>query len=147
VIESDKLIEVKELEIASLRAPISCNSNLWGKRTFIKCGITNIVASTPKFQQRDTNSCLSSPKLQENSLLSNNRKGKAPPVDLFNDHGDMLWKDWLPTFELAAAWNNWTEEEKLWQLAGHLRGKASQEWTLLPATDKLSFASATKCLS
>jgi len=48
---------------------------------------------------------------------------------------------------VAAAWNNWTEEEKLWQLAGHLRGKASQEWTLLSATDKLSFASATRCLS
>ena len=68
-------------------------------------------------------------------------------MDLFTDQSDVLWKDWLPTFELAAAWNNWTEEEKLWQLAGHLRGKVSQEWTLLPATDKLVFAFATRALS
>ena len=68
-------------------------------------------------------------------------------MDLFTDQSDVLWEDWLPTFELAAAWNNWTAEEKLWQLAGHLRGNASQEWTLLSGTDKLSFASATRCLS
>ena len=50
----------------------------------------NIVASTPKSQQRNTDSCLSSPKLQENSLLSNSWKGKAPPVDLFTDYDEVL---------------------------------------------------------
>ena len=68
-------------------------------------------------------------------------------MDLFTDQNDVLWEDWLLTFELAAAWNNWTEEEKLWQLAGHLRGKVSQEWTLLSDTDKLAFASAIRALS
>ena len=68
-------------------------------------------------------------------------------MDLFTDQNDVLWEDWLLNFELAAAWNNWTEEEKLWQLAGHLRGKVSQEWTLLSDTDKLAFASDTDKLA
>ena len=46
-------------------------------------------------------------------MLSVSRKGKAPPMDLFTDQSEMLWEDWLLTFELAAVWNNWTEEEKL----------------------------------
>ena len=49
-------------------------------------------------------------------------------MDPFTDQSNVLWEDWLPTFELAtAAWNNWIKEEKLLQLAGHLRDKASQE--------------------
>ena len=48
----------------------------------------------------------------------------------------MLFEEWLPSFERAAAWNGWGETEKLIQLAGHLRGKALQEWSLLGAADK-----------
>ena len=40
----------------------------------------------------------------------------------------MRFDDWISTLERAAAWNNWSEEEKLMQLAGHLRSKALQEW-------------------
>ena len=54
--------------------------------------------------------------------------------------------DWLPTLERAAVWNNWSEEERLLQLAGHLRGRASQEWNLLSADQKSSFAGAIKAL-
>ena len=43
-------------------------------------------------------------------------------------------------------WNNWSEEERLLQLAGHLHGRASQEWNLLSADEKSTFAVAVKAL-
>ena len=53
------------------------------------------------------------------------RQGKAPPVESFNGEDTSVhWNDWLPTLEQAATWNNWSEQEKLIQLAGHLHGKA-----------------------
>jgi len=39
-------------------------------------------------------------------------------------------------------WNRWREEEKLLQLAGHLRGKALQEWNLISFQDHGSFDQA-----
>ena len=33
--------------------------------------------------------------------------------------------DWLPSLQHAANWNDWTEEEELMQLAGHLKGRES----------------------
>ena len=51
----------------------------------------------------------------------NPRAGRAPPIDTFTgESADVLWEDWLPIFERAAHWNNWSEEEKLLQLAGYL---------------------------
>ena len=43
-------------------------------------------------------------------------------------------------------WNNWSEEERLIQLAGHLRGRASQEWNLLSVDEKSSFTAAVNAL-
>ena len=43
----------------------------------------------------------------------------------------------------AATWNGWSEEEKLLQLAGYLRGKAQQEWNLMSTQDRSSFDQAT----
>ena len=55
--------------------------------------------------------------------------GKAPPIDTFTGQNpDVVWEDWLSTFELVANWNGWYEEEKLLQLARH---KALQEWNLV----------------
>ena len=60
------------------------------------------------------------------------RHGKAPPVETFAGEGtDMLFEEWLPSFERVAAWYDWSETDKLIQLAGHLKGKAQQEWSLL----------------
>ena len=42
----------------------------------------------------------------------------------------------------AAEWNGWTDSEHLLQLAGHLRGKARQEFALVSADDQVTFASA-----
>ena len=148
MLENDNLVEAKELEIASLRAQLAAVRTHGGTTaTASQSEITYIVSSTPKSQQGNSGSCI--PRSWSTTVYCRlvGKERPPPPVDLFTDQSDVLWKDWLPTFELAAAWNNWTEEEKLWQLAGHLRGKASQEWTLLPATDKLAFASATRALS
>ena len=75
------------------------------------------------------------------------RRGKAPPVDpFFGDDGVTRFDDWLPSLERAASWNAWTDEEKLLQLAGHLRGRALQEWNLIPVEDRPIFTDAVKSL-
>ena len=81
--------------------------------------------------------------LQPTSSSGPTRRGKAPPVESFiGESEEALWEDWLPTLERAAAWNHWDEEEKLLQLAGHLKGKALQEWNLMRENDRRSFATA-----
>lgn len=57
------------------------------------------------------------------------RRGKAPPVDSFSgETPDITFDDWLPALQRAAECNQWTDQETLIQLAGHLRGRALQEW-------------------
>ena len=68
----------------------------------------------------------SSPLPEVSDMAVCRRTGKAPPVDPFTgDNSDIRFEDWLPSLE-----------EKLIQLAGHLRGKALQEWNLLADKDK-----------
>ena len=75
------------------------------------------------------------------------RRGKAPPIDPFTaEDKEVRFDDWIPTLERAATWNNWLEEETLMQLAGHLRGKALQEWNLMSAEDKNNYQSAITTL-
>lgn len=71
------------------------------------------------------------------------RQCKAPPVDPFSgeDEGIRL-DDWLPALARASTWNGWSEEDQLLQLAGHLRGRALQEWELIPHTDRGTYESA-----
>ena len=45
-------------------------------------------------------------------------------------------EDWLPALQRVADWNGWSSGETLIQLAGHLRGRALQEWGLLSSHDK-----------
>ena len=67
------------------------------------------------------------------SLDTRSRKGKAPLVDPFtgDPKGELNFNGYLPTLESAAKWKQWTEEEQLLQLAGHLRGRAFREWNLM----------------
>ena len=70
------------------------------------------------------------------------RRGKAPSVDPFTGENDeILWEAWLTTWERAATWNGWSEEEKfkLLQLDGDLKGK---EWNLMSEHDRKSFSTA-----
>ena len=80
-------------------------------------------------------------------LGSRARRGKAPPVDPFTGENlEIRIDEWLPSLERARAWNDWTEEELLLQLAGHLRGRALQEWGLLNADSKRSYVQAVDAL-
>lgn len=54
--------------------------------------------------------------------------------------------DWLPALQRAATWNNWPEEDHLLQLAGHLRGRALQEWELIPENLKGAIGTAVDAL-
>ena len=75
------------------------------------------------------------------------RMGKAPPIDCFDGQtGNIPFEDWLPTLQRAAAWNNWSDDDCLVQLAGHLRKRALQEWNLLTAEERKTFSSATEAL-
>ena len=75
------------------------------------------------------------------------RRGKAPPIDSFTrEDNEIRFDDWLPTLERAAAWNDWTEDEKVIQLAGYLRGRALQEWNLITTTDCTTYQSAVVAL-
>ena len=77
------------------------------------------------------------------------RRGKAPPVyvDSFSSEDVAIrLDDWVPTLKRAAAWNHWSTEDQLFQLAGHLRGHALQEWDLIPDGEKRQFQSAIEVL-
>lgn len=75
------------------------------------------------------------------------RRGKAPPVDSFTGEDPAVkLEDWLPVLKRASLWNGWSPEEELLQLAGHLRGRALQEWDLLSTSDRAKFETAVKAL-
>ena len=75
------------------------------------------------------------------------RRGKAPPVEPFSGESEaQRIDDWLPILERAATWNDWTEDDRLLQLAGHLRGRALQEWELLSREDRQSYSQAVTAL-
>jgi len=75
------------------------------------------------------------------------RRGKAPPIDPFSgENVEVRFEDWLPSLERAAEWNCWSEAEKLIQLAGHLRGKALQEWNLLLEEEKPTYRATVEKL-
>ena len=83
----------------------------------------------------------------EKTTTSKVRRGKAPPVDSYTgeEQGIML-DDWLPSLQRASTWNGWEESELLLQLAGHLRGRALQEWSLIGEEKKITYAGAVEAL-
>ena len=75
------------------------------------------------------------------------RRGKAHPVDTFTgEEAETRLDDWLSTIRRAADWNGWTLDDLLIQLAGHLKGRALQEWNLLSADKKKSYEGAVIAL-
>ena len=58
-------------------------------------------------------------------------QGKAPPMDpLTREDMEVWFDDWLLSLERAKLWNDWSEDELMFQLASHLHGLARQEWSL-----------------
>ena len=75
------------------------------------------------------------------------RRGKAPPVDAFTGEiPEVRLDDWLPALLRAAEWNGWSQAELLIQLAGHLRGRALQEWNLLTGDERGAYGTAVAAL-
>ena len=75
------------------------------------------------------------------------RRGRAPPVEMFSgEDSENTIDDWLPALMRAAEWNGWTKTELLLQLAGHLKGRARQEWSLLPESEKSDFEKGVHAL-
>ena len=75
------------------------------------------------------------------------RHRKAPPIDSFTgEDPECCLDDWFPTLRRAADWNGWTEGDLLIQLAGHLKGRARQEWNLIADNEKRTYSQATGAL-
>ena len=112
----EESIEEKEAEIALLKARI-----------------LSLTSGTNEASNDETPTAVDSIQLESSlcavgSSASTARRGKAPPVEPYTgENPDILWEEWFPMFERAASWNGWTEQDRLLQLAGHLRGKALQE--------------------
>ena len=98
-----------------------------------------------------TTSEMSDPSLDDGGTVHLNhtrtRRGKAPPVDAFaGADPECRLDDWLPTLKRAADWNCWAPEDLLIQLAGHLKGRALQEWILLSEDEKKTYEIAVVSL-
>ena len=122
----EAVVEEKDAEIARLRERISTSvrSTAGGDAT-----------------SKDVHS------LPQAGTLPLGLRGKAPQVDSFKGSDpEVRFDDWLPTLERAANWNGWSEEEKLMQLVGHLRGKVVREYSLLSSEEKRSFTIAVEAL-
>ena len=128
LVQYDSEVSEKETQITELKAELAKHAKPDGE--VVKGGTGR------------TAECNSSP-----SPCKVTRRGKAPPVDAFTgEDTELRLEDWLPTLERASSWNGWTHEELLMQFAGHLRGRALQEWNLLGPEDKESYEAATRAL-
>ena len=75
------------------------------------------------------------------TLSTSSHRGKSLPVSKFTgEDPECQLDDWLSTLERACMWNSWTGEDNLIQLAGHLRGRALQEYNLIRQEDRNTFA-------
>ena len=86
------------------------------------------------------------PRPPSESSDSRQRRGKAPPIEFFTGEDACILDDWLPSLERASVWNGWSEEDKLMQLPGYLRGRALQEWHLLRRSEQQSYPTAIDAL-
>ena len=125
------VIEGKEEEISTLREQGS--------------------TSQPPTGKHNPESPLSADRIQHESMAITanvkSRKGRAPPVEPFSgEDKEITFDDWLPGLERAALWNGWTNAELLLQMAGHLRGRALQEWNLLQPQKKEEYKGAVQAL-
>ena len=115
--EYDAMVVAKDNEIAALKAQLAAQ-----KRHSIPSSDEDDNVNVSVVERRQT---------------KDSRRGRAPPIDLFTGEDTAVrLDDWLPGLHLALRWNNWTSDEKLIQLAGHLRGHAEVEWNLLGDDEK-----------
>ena len=128
---------IAELEVSAGRAPAT----------------VPIVPDPDSSTREPASSLYDSSRTHSRTLRSSNpaptpvRRGKAPPVSRFSgEDPECLLEDWLPSLNRASLWNGWSEEEQMIQLAEHLKGRALQEWNLIHADQRTTFAQATEAL-
>ena len=154
VSEHDTVLASKDAEVEALKARnteleasvsrSTASSIVTGTGTHVPVG-----SSIEPPGSRSAHRPVSAPKSDSPPILmaKPGRRGKAPPVDPYDgENSEIQFDDWLPALHRAAMWNEWTDEESLVQLAGHLRGRALQEWNLLDGDSKKTFDSAVRVL-
>ena len=144
----DDLIAAKEREIEDLKAslrgvPLSSGGATPPRReeTSEATGAVGTPRgrSVPEFKLP-----LTTERSTAGAGIASSRKGRAPPVETFS--GDSSFEDWLPALKRAATWNAWSSDETLIQLAGHLRGRAIEEWNLMDDSEKEDLEKAVDAL-
>ncbi len=114
--EHDLIVSAKDKELESLKARLQ---GLEVSRRVPGRSLPSTMElprrDSPEVEHRSTDSRLS-------GTVPPRRRGKAPPIDPFTgENPEVRLDDWLPALKRASTWNGWTEEERLIQLAGHLR--------------------------
>ena len=74
------------------------------------------------------------------------KKPSKNPAAFTGENPEVRLDDWLPSLLCASTWNEWTKDELLLQLAGHLHGRALQEWALLSTISKETYFAAVESL-
>ena len=127
--EYDELMSKQESEIAGLKSKLA------------KAALSNRSLSPASGCSKEEGQSGAS------VIVRRPRRGKAPPVDSFTgENPEVRLDDWLPSLLRASTWNEWTDDELLLQFAGHLRGRALQEWALLSTTSKETYSAAVESL-
>ena len=148
--EHDSIIAAKDVEISSLRARVeelTMHEHAPGGESLATTGVRLIDPPGDTSPHRGPGDRMSRDPKPPGPRPPIPHRGKAPPVDSFTgENQEIRLDDWLPALERASTWNGWSEEERLMQLAGHLRGRALQEWNLLSDRDKGSYADAIQAL-
>ena len=139
LVEYDSILVTKDGEIEELKRQLRAQSGHTEAHPATVSPFVAIVSSPGGVgRQREEHRPVS---------VSRARKGKAPPVDPFTGEDlEVRLDDWLPSLERARVWNDWTEDELMMQLAGHLRGRALQEWSLLDREVRRSYTPAIEAL-
>ena len=131
-------MHAKDQEIALLRQMLTEQSALQPVLATLP------VPVSPNLSCPDTDVRVSTPAIP---TLSKPLKGKAPPVELSTgEDPEVRLDDWLPSLHRASQWNGWSSEEQVIQLAGHLKGRALQEWNLLGEGQVQNYDSAVQAL-
>ena len=143
--EHDRILTLNDEELGRLRARVR-ELEAQDPQPGSQAGTPQSRSLLPPLPGSQTESPPPLPVLPSNTHPAS-RRGKAPPVELFSGEGtDILLDDWLPGLQRAADWNGWTQQELLWQLPGHLKGRARQEWSLISESEKSSYEDVVRTL-
>ena len=144
----DEAITAKDCEIESLKAKVAeLEASLGRPHTGPVLSHAAVPVSHSSVPVASDLVELTSPPARTARTSAPTSRGKAPPVSEFSgEDSECLLEDWLPSLEQASQWNGWSEEEKMIQLAGHLKGRALQEWNLLHTDQRATFSQATEAL-